>query len=136
MLKNYLTTAIRALWKNKVPAIINVSGLAIGMASCLIIYIYVINQLSYDDFHQKSDKIFRFYTNDEALGVTSNSVGITEPRMPVAAKEEIPEIINTTRMFTQGRLRIEKGDDFYYAQDAKSAEKSFFDQRVYHQIRY
>lgn len=127
MLKNYFLTALRSLRKSKVFTFINVIGLAIGMACCLLIFIYVKNELSYDDFHSKSDRIFRFYTNDEALGVTSNSVGITEPVMPAAAKKEIPEIENTTRILTQGRLRVEVGDDFVYTEDAKSVESSFFE---------
>ncbi len=127
MLKNYLLTAVRALGKNKASAVINLSGLAIGMACCLVIFVYVKNELSYDDFHSKSDRIYRFYTIDEALGVTSNSVGITEPVMPAAAKAEIPEMVNTTRMFQQGRLRVEVEDDYVYAEDAKSVEASFFD---------
>ncbi|MDN5217467.1 ABC transporter permease [Fulvivirgaceae bacterium BMA12] len=127
MFKNYLITALRALQKSKISTAINVSGLAIGMACCLIIYIYIKNELSYDSFHSKADNIFRFYTIDEALGVTSNSVGITEPRMPAAAKEEIPEILNTTRMLNQGRLRMEIGDKFVYTENAKSVESTFFE---------
>ena len=127
MLRNYLITAFRTLKNSKVSTIINVSGLAIGMACCLIIYIYVKNELSYDAFHSKADRIFRFYTIDEALGVTSNSVGITEPRMPAAAREEIPEILNTTRILNQGRLRIETDDKFVYTEDAKSVESAFFE---------
>lgn len=126
MFKNYLLTALRALRKSKVSSIINISGLAIGMACCLVIFIYVNNELSYDDFHSKADRIFRFYTIDEALGVTSNSVGITEPRMPAAALEEIPEIVNSTRVLNQGRMRIEHGDKAVYAEDAKYVETEFF----------
>lgn len=127
MLKNYLLTAVRALRKSKVAAIINLAGLAVGMTCCLVIFIYVKNELSYDNFHSKSDRIFRFYTIDEALGVTSNSVGITEPVMPAAAKAEIPEIVNTTRMLSQGKVRVEVEDDYVYAEDAKSVEASFFE---------
>ena len=127
MIRNYLLTAMRALRKSKVSAVINISGLAIGMACCLIIFVYVKNELSYDTFHSQSDRIFRFYTIDEALGVTSNSVGITEPVMPAAAKAEIPEVLNTTRVLSQGRTRIELGEDYVYAEDAKSVEPSFFD---------
>ena len=127
MLRNYLVTAFRTLRKSKVSSLINISGLAIGMACCLIIYVYVKSELSYDSFHSKADRIFRFYTIDEALGVTSNSVGITEPRMPAAAKEEIPEILNTTRVMNQGRLRVEIGDKFVYTEDAKSVESAFFE---------
>ena len=127
MLRNYLFTTLRALRKSKISTFINISGLSVGMACCLTICIYVHNELSYDDFHTKSDRIFRFYTIDEALGVTSNSVGITEPYMTVAAKEEIPEIENSVRILIQGRTRVEVGDKAIYAEDAKYVEKEFFD---------
>ncbi|ELR72518.1 putative FtsX-related transmembrane transport protein [Fulvivirga imtechensis AK7] len=127
MIKNYLLTAMRALRKSKVTAFINISGLAIGMACCLVIFVYVKNELSYDTFHSQADRIFRFYTIDEALGVTSNSVGITQPVMPAAAKAEIPEVLNATRVLSQGRTRITLGRDYVYADDTKSVEPSFFD---------
>ena len=127
MLKNYLVTAFRALLSSKISAMINILGLAIGMASCLMIYLYIKNELGYDTFHAKADRIFRFYTIDEALGVTSNRVAITEPRMPAAARDEIPEVLNATRVLNQGRLRLEVNDKFVYTENAKSVESAFFE---------
>ena len=90
-------------------------------------FLFVKNELSYDTFHSKSDQIFRVTTIDEALGVSSNNVGITNPRMTIDAKAEIPEVTLSTRLLTQGRTRIENGDDVIYAEDAKYIESSFFD---------
>ena len=54
MLKNYLKTAWRNLWKNKIYSSINVAGLAIGMAACIIILLFVSYERSFDNFHSKN----------------------------------------------------------------------------------
>ena len=56
MLKNYLTIAWRNLLKNKAFSFLNISGLAIGMASALLILLWVQNEVSYDQFHKNKDK--------------------------------------------------------------------------------
>ena len=57
MFKNYFKTAFRNLWKNKAYAAINIVGLAIGMAACILIILFVSYEKSFDDFHSK--KILR-----------------------------------------------------------------------------
>lgn len=59
MFKNHVKIAIRNLFKNKIYSLINVAGLAIGMACCLLILLYVRNELSYDDFHKNKNRIYR-----------------------------------------------------------------------------
>src|SRR5687768_10101565 len=59
MIKNYLTSAIRYISRNKVFTAINVMGLAIGMSACMLITQFVLHEFSYDDFHAKKDRIFR-----------------------------------------------------------------------------
>ena len=52
MLKNYLKIAFRNLWKQKIYSFINILGLAVGMAACLLIYLFIDNELGFDRFHQ------------------------------------------------------------------------------------
>src|ERR1035438_7495788 len=59
MLKNYFRTAIRNLAKNKVFGVINTLGLAIGISACLLIYVVISYELSYDNFHPDKNRIFR-----------------------------------------------------------------------------
>ena len=59
MLKNYFKTAIRNLWRNKGFSAINIIGLAVGLATCLLIIIYVIDEWGYDRYNQKADRIYR-----------------------------------------------------------------------------
>ena len=61
MLANYLATAVRHLFKHKVYTLINISGLASGITSCLLAFLYVYSESRYDVFHQNADNIYRIY---------------------------------------------------------------------------
>jgi putative ABC transport system permease protein len=126
MLKNIFRTSIRAILKNRTSATINILGLAIGIATCTLIFIYVKKETGYDRFHQNHENIFRFYTIDKALGVSNNSVAITMPRLPAAAQEEIPEVIESTRVIHDGRVRIDIDDRYVYSENTKFVEAPFF----------
>ena len=59
MFRNYLKTAFRTLWKNKFYTSINIIGLAVGLATCLLILLYVLDELSYDKYNVNADRIYR-----------------------------------------------------------------------------
>ncbi len=59
MWSNYWKIATRSLWRNKTFSSINIVGLAIGIATCLVIILYVSNELSYDRFNKKADRMVR-----------------------------------------------------------------------------
>ena len=59
MFKNYLKVAFRNLYKNKLYSLVNITGLTIGIASCLLIGIYIVHELSYDRFHVNAARIVR-----------------------------------------------------------------------------
>lgn len=61
MLRNYLVIALRNLWKRKVFSVINITGLAIGMAATILILLWIKNELSYDQFHHNKDRIYRVW---------------------------------------------------------------------------
>ena len=67
MFKNYLKIALRNIGKNKTYSIINISELAIGMACCILILLYVADELSYDRFHKKADNIYRVTTDTDLM---------------------------------------------------------------------
>jgi len=126
MLKNFFKVTIRAMVKNPVANIINIVGLAIGIASFILIYINVSRELSYDRFHNDADNIYRITTIDEALGVSSNNVAITTPVLAKAAKETLPEVTQYARVNAAGRLGVEIADQTVFAETAKYVEPSFF----------
>lgn len=127
MIKNYFKIAFRSLLKSKGTSIINILGLSIGMACCIIIFLFVQNELSYDRFHSKSDNIFRVLTIDEALGVSSSLVGITLPALGEAMEDQFPEVVNRVRMLTQGRQLINYEQQGFYTENFAYAESSLFE---------
>ncbi|MEQ9438238.1 MAG: ABC transporter permease [Cyclobacteriaceae bacterium] len=96
MLKSYLKIAYRNLLKNKVFSLINMLGLAIGMAACLLILQYVRFELSYDDFHVNAPQLYRVGADyhDGALRETT----LTPPPLGPILQESYPEVINFTRL--------------------------------------
>ncbi|WP_020527804.1 ABC transporter permease [Flexithrix dorotheae] len=126
MFKNYLKVAIRNIQKSRVTAVINILGLAVGMACCMLIYIFVQNELSYDKFHKNSDRILRVLTIDKALGVSNNLVGITYPPLGKALKEEFPEVKEAVRINLSGRNLVTYKDQNFYTENLVYAEPSLF----------
>jgi putative ABC transport system permease protein len=112
--------------KNAVANTINIVGLAIGIASFILIYIHVTRELSYDRFHKDAERLYRLTTIDEALGVSSNNVGITSPLLAKAATETLPEVTEYARVNAAGRLGVELDNEVVFAENAKYVEPSFF----------
>ncbi|MCB0847232.1 MAG: ABC transporter permease, partial [Bacteroidetes bacterium] len=127
MLTNYLKIAIRTLIRNRGTSLINIIGLAIGLASCILIFLYVRFELSFDKFHADSERIFRVLTIDEALGVSSNLVGITMPSLGETMKNELPQVENSIRMNGGGRTLLRYEDQTFYTEHIKYAEPSFLE---------
>jgi len=110
MWKNYLVTALRNLRKHKGHTLINILGLAIGMAASLLIFLYVQREISYDQFHSKADRIQRVLLLDKSLGVTNTYAGITFVAMGPEIPKDIPEVEEAVRFLNRGGqpLRIEE----------------------------
>jgi putative ABC transport system permease protein len=109
MIKNYIKTAIRSLAKNKGFTFINVFGLALGLATCLLIVFYVFDELSYDRFNTKADRIYRV-NNDIKFGGTENSYAVSQAPLAAALKANFPEIEQVVRFRVGGGLQVKKGN--------------------------
>jgi putative ABC transport system permease protein len=109
MFKNYFITAYRSLWRNKSFTIINVLGLAVGISVCLLIFLLIQFELSFDQFHPKKDRIYRllseFHTPD---GVFPNS-GVPFPTAP-ALKSDFPQLEKVARVFNNNGDQITIND--------------------------
>ena len=68
MLKNFFKIAFRNLWKNKAFSVINITGLAIGMASAMLLLMWIYDEVSYDQFHEKKDRIYEAWNRAEFSG--------------------------------------------------------------------
>ncbi len=127
MFSNYIKIILRNLVKNKIYSFINITGLAIGVASALMILLYVREELSYDKFHEKSDQIYRIYiegkiAGDEIVGAVSNA-----PIGPTMVKD-YPEVLNYSRLFTFAGDPIVSFEDNHFVIDKfYYTDSTFFD---------
>lgn len=125
MLKNYIIAAIRNLYKNKGFSIINILGLSIGLASFILITLYVYHERSFDRYHEKADRIFRIVENlrteNEMLFQSTSS-----PPMGPTLAHDFPEVQNYVR-FTGTGLLVRKGDVSFYEEECYLADSSAFE---------
>jgi len=98
MLKNYLRTAYRNFINDWVYSSINVAGLSIGLASAILIFSYVSYQESYDGFHEKKERVYRFIQRQKINGIQEPSFANSLPLMGPLLKSEYPEIIDMARI--------------------------------------
>lgn len=110
MFKNYFKTALRSLLKNKGFTFINVAGLALGLATVLLIVFYVVDELSYDRFNTKADRIYRVNTDLKA-GSNETSFAITAPAVADALGKEFPEVERSMRIGQAVNIRFKKGGE-------------------------
>ncbi len=93
MIKNYLKTALRSIFRNKLTAFINIAGLALAMASALMIYLFVTNEISYDQYHSKADRIYRVTRNFlNAEGASTLHLSAVSPPFGPLLKNDFGEI--------------------------------------------
>ena len=127
MLKNYLKTAWRNLLKNKAYSLINIGGLAIGIASFILIARYVIDELSYDRWNPDAENIyringdFRFGGDEVSLSVVSDPLGET-------MKNDYPQVEQFTRLYnSNGPKLIKIGNEFVRETSVVHADSTLLD---------
>lgn len=127
MIRNYIKVALRNLWKNKGYSAINIIGLSVGLATCLLILLYVWDELSFDKFHAKANRIYRIHSNirfggnDLRMTVTSDPMGAT-------LKRDYPQIEQFARVYaSDGSKLLKKGDNFINETSVAYADSTFFD---------
>ena len=125
MLKSYLTSAWRNIRKNKVFSFINVIGLSIGMAACLLILQYVNLELSYDQFDKNIGEIYRVSNDRYQNGKLIQHGTITYSGIGQALQHDYPEVVNHTRMEPFGKLTIVNGTKKYGEQSVIAVDNSF-----------
>src|SRR5687768_10008141 len=108
MFRNYLKIALRNLKKNKSFSAINILGLAIGIATCLLITLYVLDELSYDQHNEKADRIYR--VNSEInFGGTLQNLAVSPDPLAFTMVDEYPQVENAVRFRNYGSSVIRKG---------------------------
>lgn len=107
MIRNYFKTAYRTLLKNKGFTFLNVLGLSLGLASCLLIIFYVVDELSYDRYNTKADRIYRV-NEDLKLGENNVLYAVCMPPLAQALKNDFPYVENAVRLKAGGSRHVKK----------------------------
>ena len=126
MIKNYFKIALRNILRHKGYATINIGGLAIGIACCLVIFLFVRNELNYDRFHQNGERVFRVLR--QAIGDgTYRKIGVTSPPYAPALQTDFPtDVEETIRVMPNDGL-VTYGDKSFYERRFYFADKNFFE---------
>ncbi|MCG8373425.1 MAG: ABC transporter permease, partial [Balneolales bacterium] len=125
MLKNYLKIALRNLLKNKSYSIINITGLAIGLTVSLLIGLYVVEELSYDRFHENGDRLYRVVESYTSNG-QETWYASTFSALPAALQAEFPSIEHTTHVYPTNGLIIGPGNQKFQEENIIYADSGFF----------
>lgn len=117
MFKNYFKISVRSLLKQRFYSFINISGLAIGLAACLLITMYISHELSYDKFHTDVDRVYR---------VVNGQAGAWTPaRLGVQMKIDFPELEEVARISGPYDQTFKIGNQIYKESDGFSADSTF-----------
>ncbi len=124
MLKNYVKVVLRNIRRHAGYSFINIAGLAIGMACCLLITMWVLDELSFDRFHANAPDLYRVEENQFYSGRVYH-VTVTPYPLAPALIEEIPEIVDATRYVYSGGLLFRHGDKFFFEDQVRAVDPSF-----------
>ena len=127
MIRNYLKIAWRNLLKSKMYSFINITGLAIGLASFILIALYMLDELSYDRYNDKADRIYRI-NSDIRFGGGDLHLPVTSDMMGQLLKKDYPVIEQYTRIYaSDGSKLIKKNKDFINEDRVANVDSTFFD---------
>ena len=126
MIKSYLKLAWRTLVKNKMFSLIIISGLTLGYTACIIIYLHVRNERSYDTHNQDYNRVYRVvkdFVNDDNTFLPDAT---TPPALAWAIKQEIPEVEEATKFIPNwgSKFLVRYGDNVFYEEGRYRADSS------------
>ncbi len=109
MIRNYFKVAFRNLWRHKFYSLINITGLAIGVACCLLITLFVVDELSYDKYHTKGDRMYRVGFSGSLGGRDFVGATASSPTGPTLV-QDYPEVESATRFRDRGSYLVRYED--------------------------
>lgn len=126
MLANYFKIAIRNIRRQKVYTTINIAGLAIGMASSILILLFVYDELACDRFHKNADNIYRVYAIIEESG-EKLPVALTPKAVAGALEKDFAEVVNSVCLARGGSILIKYADQWFNEEPVGYTYPSFFE---------
>ena len=127
MLTNYLKITLRNLVRNKLYTSINILGLSIGMLVCILIYLFLSHELSFDQFHAKSDRIYRLNEVQTFGNVSAQKVALSMPLMGETIKEEFPEVEQFSRFHGYGQSLCRANGKELFIDQIVGVDSTFFE---------
>jgi len=125
MFKNYLMIALRNLRRNKLFSAINIFGLALGLATCLVILLFVQHEFSYDRYNEKADQMVRVVIKGVMQGGELKE-GNVMPPVARTMKRDFPEVLDATRLRNMGMPRVSYGDKTFREDKIAFVDSNFF----------
>lgn len=123
MLKAYLVSFLRNLFRNKTTSLISILGLSIGLASCFIIMLFVLGELNMDHFQLNRKTIYRVLREDKSHYVSSQTSFLLGPTL----RQEFPEVQNFARFISVGTIKVKKDNQYVEESNFHFADQSIFD---------
>lgn len=128
MIRNYLKIALRNLSKQKMYSAINVMGLSIGLASCLLITMYILFELSYDRYHVKADRMYRIWREfNNPDGSVNLRLGPIAPKFAPLLRQDFPEFEYVTRFIPDNGILLGRNNRYFTEDNLLWADEHFFD---------
>ena len=135
MIKNYIKVAFRNIKKYKAYSFINLAGLAVGMSACILILLWVQNELSFNRFHEKADQIFRAVEHEKMSDGRTLSYPLFPTGFGPALKKDYPQVLETARLRRyRGRI-VKVGDISFYENDFVFADPELLEMFTFPLLR-
>ena len=131
MLKNYLTIAVRNLARTKAYSFINILGLTLGISCCLLLTLYVQDEVGYDTHHARYEDVYRINTHFDVPRYGLDKISTVSPPIATVSKNEIPEIEVAARLFPLPMNLIKYEDKMLYEDGGKIADSTIFEVLTY-----
>jgi putative ABC transport system permease protein len=125
MIKNYFKIAFRNIRRNSTYSVLNISGMAIGMASAILILLWVHDEWSYDRLFKNADDLYRIIENQNPSVGESSLFAVSPGQLTKALKDEYPEIKRSSRYEPHTELRLKKGDVYVEEKAVATVDNDF-----------
>ena len=127
MLRNYLSVAWRNIRQSPLYAFINIFSLAIGLACCMVIYLFIRDERSFDSFHSRKASLYRLNEVQNFPGTNIQKVALTMPGMGPFLLKEFPEVVNYTRFMCRPKQLMMKDEKRFLLPFVATVDSTFLD---------
>ncbi len=127
MIRNYFKIAWRNTWKNKLWSFLNISSLALGLGACLLIFLFIRDERSFDAFHSEASRIYRLDEIQSFPGTNTQKVALSMPGMGPALTRDYPEIRSFTRYWGRSKQVYRKDDQQVLVDQTIAVDSTFLD---------